>query len=50
MAVAQSNIEGEMLYIDVRLSSTASLSGNKHWLLVIDDNTKHAWIFFKGKV
>ena len=40
----------ERLYNGISLPSTASWCGNKHWLLITDDCTDHAWSYFsKGK-
>ena len=49
LALAQSKIEQEGLFVDVRLPSTASLGGTKHWVLGIDDLTNHACTYFLKK-
>ena len=45
-AVERSKIEGEKLFIDISSSSTMSMGGKKHWLLVLEDSSIYALSYF----
>ena len=44
--VPRCNIPGERLYIDISSPTAKSLSGKRHWLLVLDDCTYFVWSYF----
>ena len=45
-AVAWSTVKRERLFINIRSTSTASLGGKRHGVLVVEDSTGYAWSFF----
>ncbi len=45
-AVEGSNVPGEHLYLDISSTNTDSLSGKKHWLLIVDYATGFLWSYF----
>ncbi len=45
-AVEHSTVSEERQYLDISLPNTASLSGRKHWLLIVDDATGYIWRYF----
>ena len=47
--VARSTKSGERVFFDVSLPRTASVGGNKHWLLVVDDFSDYCWSIFLKK-
>ena len=50
MLVERSKIKGKRFFIDISPLPRVNMGGKEHWILVLDDNTNHAWsYFFKEK-
>ncbi len=44
--VEHTTVPGKRLYLDISSPNTASLSGKKYWLLIVNDATGYIWSYF----